>query len=170
MYHEQAVERRDDSSLPVNQCGALDPCGPLCFVIYIECWMESLPAKHSLPQPVGYRSRVGPPDVGVGIQQQLTPQYGRDGSDNDNETDRTHTDNHGYSRSHSSIHMAADASLGMCQPHRGDRLTGVACGPSGIHERLNCCVKNLRQNTVSQCFISSSEYRDPNTPTASWWM
>ena len=43
-----------------------------------------------------------------------------------------------YNLSHSLIHMAEDASDGICQPPRGDRLNPHTLGPSGIHERLNC--------------------------------
>ena len=63
-----------------------------------------------------------------------------------------------YSLSHWSSHIWAVASLGMRQSPRGLRLTLPTLGPSGRHERLNCCVKKRRINTLSQCFISSSVY------------
>lgn len=62
-----------------------------------------------------------------------------------------------YSFSHSSSHILAVASLGIRQSPRGLRLTLPTFGPSGRHERLNCWAKKRRRNTLSQCFISSSE-------------
>ena len=62
-----------------------------------------------------------------------------------------------YSLSHSSSHILAVASLGIRQSPRGLRLTLPTFGPSGRHERLNCWAKKRRRNTLSQCFISSSE-------------
>lgn len=53
---------------------------------------------------------------------------------------------------HSSIHSAEAASLGIRQSPRGDN-DNPTFGPSGRHERLNCWLKNLRQNVVSQCFM-----------------
>ena len=61
----------------------------------------------------------------------------------------------GYNNSHSFSQREEEASEGMCHPWRGERLRPHTHGPSGIHERLNCCVKNLRKNVVSQCFIVS---------------
>lgn len=45
------------------------------------------------------------------------------------------------SSSTSRSHRAADASLGMRQSPRGDKLTVPTLGPSGRQERLNCWVK-----------------------------
>lgn len=49
-----------------------------------------------------------------------------------------------YRFSNSSSQSAAEASEGMRQSPRGDKLTDPIFTPSGIHERLNCCEKNLR--------------------------
>ena len=39
------------------------------------------------------------------------------------------------------IHILTDASLGIRQSPRGERATLPTFGPSGRHERLNCCAK-----------------------------
>lgn len=44
----------------------------------------------------------------------------------------------------SSSQRADEASEGMRQSPRGERVTVPIFGPSGRHERLNCCEKNLR--------------------------
>ena len=54
--------------------------------------------------------------------------------------------------------MEALASLGMRQSPRGDRLTEPTFGPSGRHERLNCCEKNRRTNVASQVRTSPGSY------------
>lgn len=59
---------------------------------------------------------------------------------------------------HSSIHAAAEASLGMRQSPLGLRLQLPTFGPSGRHERLNCCEKKRRKKVVSHFFIVSSVY------------
>ena len=46
--------------------------------------------------------------------------------------------------SSSRSHAALEASLGMRQSPRGDRLTEPTLGPSGITERLNCCRRTAR--------------------------
>ena len=43
-----------------------------------------------------------------------------------------------YRFSHSFSQLADDASLGMLQSPRGERLHVPTFGPSGRHERLNC--------------------------------
>ncbi len=40
------------------------------------------------------------------------------------------------------------ASEGMRQSPRGERLTEPTFGPSGMHERLNCCWKKRRQKDL----------------------
>ena len=41
------------------------------------------------------------------------------------------------------------ASEGILQSPLGERETEPTLGPSGIHERLNCCAKKRRMNTFS---------------------
>lgn len=48
------------------------------------------------------------------------------------------------------------ASEGMRQSPRGDSDTLPTFGPSGRHERLNCCWKNLRRKMFSQWRMVSS--------------
>ena len=52
--------------------------------------------------------------------------------------------------------MALEASLGMRQSPRGERLTLPTLGPSGRQERLNCWLKNRRRKVVSHFLIVSS--------------
>ena len=54
----------------------------------------------------------------------------------------------------SSLH----ASEAIFQPPRGERLTSQTFGPSGIHERLNCWLKNLLMKVFSHFFMVSSSY------------
>ena len=51
---------------------------------------------------------------------------------------------HHYSCSARAIQRAAEASLGMRQSPRGERVTLPTLGPSGRQLRLNCCVKKRR--------------------------
>lgn len=51
-----------------------------------------------------------------------------------------------YNERASSIHNVAAASLGIRQSPRGERLIEPTLGPSGMHERLNCCAKKRRKN------------------------
>ena len=44
----------------------------------------------------------------------------------------------------SSSHNFEEASLGIRQSPRGERVTLPTFGPSGRHERLNCCEKKRR--------------------------
>lgn len=48
-----------------------------------------------------------------------------------------------YKVSSSAIQMDAQASLGIRRSPLGDTATLPTFGPSGRHERLNCCAKNL---------------------------
>ncbi len=58
--------------------------------------------------------------------------------------------NGGYCRSSSSrSHRAAEASLGIRQSPRGERVTEPTLGPSGRQLRLNCCWKNRRKKVRS---------------------
>jgi hypothetical protein len=41
-------------------------------------------------------------------------------------------------------HAVGSASLGIRQSPRGERLTVPTFGPSGMHDRLNCWLKNRR--------------------------
>ena len=50
------------------------------------------------------------------------------------------------------------ASEGILNAPRGEREISVTRGPSGIAERLNCCVKNLLVNISRYFFIYSSLY------------
>ena len=68
--------------------------------------------------------------------------------------------------SHSLIHNEAQASLGMRQSPRGDNPTMPTFGPSGKHERLNCCEKNRRQNVVSHFLIVALSYSSANASLA----
>ncbi len=52
--------------------------------------------------------------------------------------------------SSSASQAAAEASLGMRQSPRGERLTDPTLGPSGLIERLNCWSKNRVTKTRSQ--------------------
>ena len=61
-----------------------------------------------------------------------------------------------YKLSISSSHKALEASEGIRQSPRGLRLTLPTLGPSGRHERLNCCAKKRRKKVWSQCFIVAS--------------
>ncbi len=65
------------------------------------------------------------------------------------------------------IHRVDDASDGIRQSPRGERLMLPTLGPSGIHERLNCWLKKRRQNVFSQCFIVSLSYTPANALHAS---
>lgn len=49
-----------------------------------------------------------------------------------------------YSRSISFSHSLEQASLGIRQSPRGERVTLPTLGPSGRQERLNCWIKNRR--------------------------
>ena len=50
-----------------------------------------------------------------------------------------------YKPSHSLSHRVLQASLGMRQSPRGERLMLPTLGPSGRQLRLNCCEKKRRQ-------------------------
>jgi hypothetical protein len=68
--------------------------------------------------------------------------------------------------SQSLSHMADEASEGIDQPPRGDRLKPHTHGPSGMQERLNCWLKKRRQNVVSQCLIVVPSYTPAKTSIA----
>ena len=53
------------------------------------------------------------------------------------------------SDSASRSHSALTASDGIRQSPRGDSETVPTFGPSGRHERLNCCVKKRRTKVTS---------------------
>ena len=57
--------------------------------------------------------------------------------------------------SSSASQSAADASDGIRQSPRGERVTEPTFGPSGMQERLNCCEKKRRIKVLSQCIIIS---------------
>ena len=63
-----------------------------------------------------------------------------------------------YRLSHSFSQLADEASLGICQSPLGDSPQVPTLGPSGRHERLNCWLKNRRQNTDNHFFIVASSY------------
>ena len=65
------------------------------------------------------------------------------------------------SASASASHKLPDASDGIRQSPLGLSVTEPTFGPSWMHERLNCCWKNRRQNIFSQCRITASEYLPP---------
>ena len=50
------------------------------------------------------------------------------------------------------------ASEGILQSPLGERETEPTLGPSGIHERLNCCAKKRRMNTFSHLSTVSASY------------
>ena len=49
-----------------------------------------------------------------------------------------------YSSSNSAIHAVLKASDGILHAPRGERLSGPTIGPSGMQERLYCCVRKRR--------------------------
>ena len=57
---------------------------------------------------------------------------------------------------HASFHDVPLMSAGIIHPPWGLRLHLPVTGPSGIHERLNCCIKNRRMNVVSHFFMVSA--------------
>lgn len=65
------------------------------------------------------------------------------------------------SSSHCASHKALTASLGIRQSPRGERLMEPTFGPSGRQERLNCWLKNRRQNVVSHFLMVSLSYFSP---------
>ena len=52
----------------------------------------------------------------------------------------------------------AEASLGIRQSPRGESVTVPTFGPSGRHDRLNCCAKNRRQKVFNHFKITSFGY------------
>ena len=48
---------------------------------------------------------------------------------------------------------AEEASEGILQSPRGERLIVPTFGPSGMQLRLNCCVKKRRRKVLSQVSI-----------------
>ncbi len=52
----------------------------------------------------------------------------------------------------------ADASDGIRQSPRGDRLTDPTFGPSGMHDRLNWLAKKRRRKTASHFSTSAGVY------------
>ena len=54
------------------------------------------------------------------------------------------------------------ASDGIIQSPRGERPTDPTFGPSGMHERLNCWLKNLLQKVFSHFSIVSQSYTPSN--------
>ena len=65
--------------------------------------------------------------------------------------------------------MAGEASLGIRQSPRGDRLTDPTFGPSGNADRLNCCEKKRRKNTVSHFLTVFASYFPANARQAMKW-
>src|SRR5439155_4772930 len=61
----------------------------------------------------------------------------------------------GVVASSSASQAPAEASLGMRQSPRGDRLTDPTLGPSGLIERLNCWSKNRVTKTRSHRRIAA---------------
>lgn len=59
----------------------------------------------------------------------------------------------------SSSHSFTQASEGIRQSPRGERVTLPTFGPSGRHERLNCCEKKRFRKTVSHFFTVSRSNR-----------
>ena len=64
-------------------------------------------------------------------------------------------DKNHFSSSSSLSQLSADASDGIRQSPRGERVTEPTLGPSGRQERLNCCEKKRFIKTFSQCLIVS---------------
>ena len=62
------------------------------------------------------------------------------------------------SASASASHRLPDASDGIRQSPLGLSVTEPTFGPSGMHERLNCCWKKRRQKVLSQWRMVSSSY------------
>ena len=62
-----------------------------------------------------------------------------------------------------SKNVEKEASEGILKSPLGDKLTEPIFIPSGIQERLNCCVKNLFINTFNHFLIVSVSYLSLNT-------
>src|SRR5262245_64922961 len=72
-------------------------------------------------------------------------------------------------RSAQASQSAAEASDGMRQSPRGDRLIEPTLGPSGRQERLYWLAKKRRMNTASQRRTSSGAYGLVNEACEARW-